>query len=184
MLTTHAERVHTTQVDELLSTMNWARGELEALIASTPPERLIGPRKNGWSAKDHLYHLGTWDLYLIAVLEGEPRVPALGVDIDPRAPFDDVNAIFFEPGKDLPLAQGLGFFRGNRSHIMELVRGLSDADLARPVSDIQPADPPPPGGSLRVWIEAITFEHDREHGEWMRELLEEAGREPAVTARG
>ena len=66
---------------------------------------------------------------------------------------------------------------------MELVRGLSDADLARPVSDIQPADPPPPGGSLRVWIEAITFEHDREHGEWMRELLEEAGRESAVTAR-
>ena len=69
MLTTHAERVQTTQVEELLSNMNWARGELEALIASTPPELMIGPRKDGWSAKDHLYHLATWDLYLIAVLE-------------------------------------------------------------------------------------------------------------------
>ena len=84
MLTTHAERVQTTQVEELLSNMNWARGELEALIASTPPELMIGPRKDGWSAKDHLYHLATWDLYLIAVLEREPRLPAIGVDADPR----------------------------------------------------------------------------------------------------
>ena len=180
MLTTHAERVQTTQVEELLSNMNWARGELEALIASTPPELMIGPRKDGWSAKDHLYHLATWDLYLIAVLEREPRLPAIGVDADPSAPFDDVNAIFFARGKDLPLRQVLSMFRGNRSHIMELVRGLRDEDLDRPVSESQPAIPPPPAGDVRRWIEAITFEHDREHGEWMRELPTEARAEIAV----
>lgn len=183
MLTTHAERVHATQVEALLSNMNWARGELEALIASTPPELMIGPRKNGWSAKDHLYHLATWDLYLISVLEREPRLPAIGVDVDPITPFDDVNAMFFERGKDLPLRQVLSMFRGNRSHIMELMRGLRDDQLDRLVAECQPSSPPPPSGNVRRWIEAITFEHDREHCEWMRELLSEATQESITAAR-
>jgi hypothetical protein len=66
---------------------------------------------------------------------------------------------------------------------MELVRGLHDEDLDRPVSECQPAIPPPPAGNVRRWIEAITFEHDREHGEWMRELLTEATREMAMSKR-
>lgn len=170
-MTLHRERVGTNAIDELLSHMNEARGELEAFVAGVPPEELVGPRKNGWTVKDHLFHLATWDLYLIAVLDREPRVPALGLDHDPRAPFDEVNNIFFERGKDLPLNQVLGMFRGNRARIIEQVRGLAESDLTRPAADFQSADPAPPSGTLEHWIVSITAEHDREHHEWMREIL-------------
>lgn len=170
-MTLHRERVATYAIDELLSHMNEARGELEAFVAGVPPEELVGPRKDGWTVKDHLFHLATWDLYLIAVLDREPRVPALGLDHEPRAPFDSVNAIFFDRGKDIPLNQVLGMFRGNRARIIEQVRGLAVTDLSRPAADFQPTDPTPPAGTLDHWIVSITVEHDREHHEWMREIL-------------
>jgi hypothetical protein len=151
--------------------MNEARGELEAFVAGIPPEDVVTLRKNGWSIKDHLFHLATWDLYLIAVLNREPRVPALGLEHDPRAPFDEVNAIFFARGKDLPLNQVLGMFRGNRARIIEQVRRMTPLDLDRPAAEFQPSEPPPPAGSLKHWIVAITADHDREHHEWMREIL-------------
>ncbi|MGH2551387.1 MAG: hypothetical protein ACRDHN_18525, partial [Thermomicrobiales bacterium] len=69
------------------------------------------------------------------------------------------------------LSRVLGMFRGNRARIIEQVRGLSDSDLARPATDFQPADPIPPPGALDHWIVSITVEHDREHHEWMREIL-------------
>ncbi len=180
-MTLHHERAGINAIDELLSTMNQGRGELEAFVASVPPENVVGPRKNGWTIKDHLFHLATWDLYLIAVLDREPRVPALGLDHDPRAPFDGVNAIFFERGKNLPLNQVLGMFRGNRARIIEQVRGLAISDLERPAADFQPVDPEIPAGTLRHWIVAITAEHDREHHEWMREILAETRLGEAAT---
>lgn len=170
-MTLQRERVGTHAIDELLLLMNEARGELEAFVAGVPPEELVGPRKNGWTVKDHLFHLATWDLYLIAVLDREPRVPALGLDHDPHAPFDEVNSVFFERGRDLPLNQVLGMFRGNRARIIERVRGFSESDLARPAADFQPVDPTPPQGTLDHWIVSFTVEHDREHHEWMREIL-------------
>jgi len=176
------ERASATAVDELLSAMNVARGELEAFIASTPPERLVTLRKDGWSIKDHLFHLATWDLYLIAILDRQPRLPAVGIDADPRESFDEVNALFFERGKDLPLNHVLGAFRGNRARIIEQVRKLSDADLDRPGADFQPAHPPAPQGTLRSWILVVTAEHDREHHAWMRDILAHAMTAEAVPA--
>jgi hypothetical protein len=165
------ERASATAVDQLLSAMNVARGELEAFIASTPPEQLVTLRKDGWTIKDHLFHLATWDLYLIALLDRQPRLPALGIEADPRGSFDEVNAIFFERGNALPLNHVLGAFRGNRARIIEQVRKLSDADLERPAAEFQPNDLTPPQGALRTWILAVTAEHDREHHAWMRDVL-------------
>ncbi len=161
----------TIEVAHLLSNMNVARGELEAFIAGLPPEMLIGPRKDGWSIKDHLFHLATWDSYLIAMLEHQPRLPALGIESDPGGGFDEVNAISFERGKDLPLNQVLGLFRGNRSRIIEGMQRLGDADLDRPIADFQPNDPTPLPGKLRDWILPLTADHDRVHHAWMRELI-------------
>jgi hypothetical protein len=177
------ERESATAVDGLLSAMNVARGELEAFIASTPPEQLVTLRKDGWTIKDHLFHLATWDLYLIALLDRQPRLPAVGIDADPRGSFDEVNAIFFERGKGLPLNHVLGAFRGNRARIIEQVRKLSDADLERPAAEFQPNDPAPPNGSLRIWILEITAEHDRKHHAWMRDVLALGIAESAVPAR-
>ena len=179
----HIERESASAVDDVLSAMNVARGELEAFIAGAPPEQLVTLRKDGWSIKDHLFHLATWDLYLIALLDRQPRLPAVGIDADPRGSFDEVNAIFFERGKALPLNHVLGAFRGNRARIIEQVRKLSDRDLESPVADWQPNDPNPPQGQLRGWILAITAEHDREHHHWMRDVLAQGVAAEPVPAR-
>ena len=170
-LVTLLERKEATEVAALLSNMNLARGELEAFIAGTSPERLIGPRKNGWTVKDHLFHLATWDSFLIAVFERQPRLPALGIDSDPDGDFDGVNSVFFERGKDLPLSHVLGLFRGNRSRIIEGMHHLDDDDLDRPIAEFQPGDPTPLKGRLGDWILPLTADHDRQHHQWMRELL-------------
>lgn len=170
-MVTHLERERTRSIGALLAEMNVARGELEAFIAGTPPERLVTLRKDGWSAKDHLVHLATWDAYLIALLDRQPRLPAVGIEADPRGSFDEVNALFFERGKDLPLNQVLGLFRKNRARIIDQVRRLREEDLDRPLADFQPADPEPPAGTLREWIVEMTAEHDRMHHGWMRDVL-------------
>lgn len=173
-MATMLDRKEETEVSTLRSAMNLARGELEAFIAGTPPEHLVGPRKNGWSIKDHLYHIATWDLYLIALLERQPRLPAVGLDADPQGEYDSTNAIFFERGRDLPLSHVLGMFRSNRSRIIEQFQRLSDADLGRPIAEFQPFEPDPLPGTVGAWISAITVEHDRTHHRWMKELLTES----------
>jgi hypothetical protein len=173
-LVTLLERKEATEVAAMLSTMNLARGELEAFIAGTAPERLIEPRKDGWSIKDHLFHIATWDSYLIALLERQPRLPAVGIDTDPGNEFDAVNAVFHARGKDLPLNHVLGLFRSNRGRIIDQVQKLSDTDLARSAASYQPQEPAPLTGTLRDWIEAITSRHDRTHHRWMREVLQAA----------
>jgi len=165
------ERKEATEVAALLSSMHVARGELEAFIAGTPPEQLIRPRKDGWSLKDHLFHLAIWDRYLIAILERQPRLPAVGIDTDPLAMTDHANSIFQERGKNIPLNQVLTLFRANRGRIIDLVQKLNDADLDRPIAEFQPNDPEAPHGTLRDWILPITADHDRIHHQWMKELL-------------
>jgi hypothetical protein len=172
-LVTLLERREATEVAALLSAMNLARGELEAFIAGTASERMVGPRKNGWSIKDHLYHIATWDSYLIALLERQPRLPAVGIDSDPAGEYDGVNAIFFERGKDLPLSHVLGLFRSNRGRIIEQVQKLNDTDLERAAADFQPPEPKRLTGRLGEWILTITANHDRVHHGWMKELLAE-----------
>jgi hypothetical protein len=170
-LVTLLERKEATEVAALLSVMNIARGELEAFIASTPSERMVGLRKDGWSIKDHLYHLATWDSYLIAMLERQPRLPAVGIESDPAGEYDGVNAIFFQRGKDLPLSHVLGLFRGNRGRIIEQVQKLNDSDLDRPIAEFQPHERTPLAGHLGDWIPTITAKHDRMHHRWMKEIL-------------
>ena len=63
--------------DELMAKLDGSRAELEALLARVPAERRSLPAlSNGWSVKDLLAHLATWEkrvLYLYGRLStGRP----------------------------------------------------------------------------------------------------------------
>lgn len=62
-------------------------------IRSLSPEQLDGPTDNrGWTVKDHIAHVTSWQEGITAVLQGRPRHEGMGVaeaDMD----FDDIDTL-------------------------------------------------------------------------------------------
>src|SRR5688572_27717665 len=86
----------------LLERIRQARSALEQSVGRLSDERLVAPGPDGWSAKDHLAHLVTWEQSLVAMLERRPRYIAMGLD---EATYlgneaDGLNAIFYQRSKD------------------------------------------------------------------------------------
>jgi hypothetical protein len=162
----------------LLQRMTAARAAIETVLGTMTEAQLTEAGADGWSVKDHLAHLTAWERSLIALLRGESRVAAVGLDEETyqRRDEDQINAIFHERAKDRPLSQILDEFRRSRATVMDLVSGMTQADLERPYSHYQPNDPPYNATPVAAWIIGNTFAHDEDHLGWINALLEQIGR--------
>ena len=83
----------------------------------------------GWSAKDHLMHVATWEQALLAKLDGRPRHQALGLDASTEGSedYDALNAEIFAATRARSLRDVLETLRGThattRAHIAALAAG-------------------------------------------------------------
>lgn len=81
---------------ELMERIERARGLLVETIGRLSPATLVAPGLfDGWSVKDHLSHVATWERSLAALLQGRPRYAAMNVDRHTYASGDTdaVNAL-------------------------------------------------------------------------------------------
>lgn len=156
---------------ELIERIQQARAALEQTLAPLDEETLTrtgGP--DGWSVKDHLAHLVSWQHKLLAILQGRP--PYEGLLLDQAAyqahDMDGINEIIYERNKDLTLAETMVTFRQTYKEMLALVADLSEADLAKPYVPDDPTE------TQRVIDEIIdnSYEHDLEHQLWIEQLLE------------
>lgn len=89
--------------DELMAKLDGSRAELEALLARVPAERRTLPAlSNGWSVKDLLAHLATWEkrvLYLYGRLSTGRPVE------DTISDLNEFNAAAYQANRDRPLAE-------------------------------------------------------------------------------
>ncbi len=149
---------------ELLTRIEAGWNELNARIQALTEAQLTGPTDAaGWTGKDHLMHLAVWEGGIVALLNGQSRREAMGVDEAAweSKEYDRINAIIQQRHKDLPLAEVLKTFRQVHQRMIDTLENLTEEDLQRPYSSFQPifnGD-----GPIINRIIGNTFHHYAEH---------------------
>ena len=159
---------------ELLERIERARAALEQTISGLSDAQLVAPGSDGWSVKDHLAHLTTWEQGIAALLERRPRYAAMHLDEQTylTAGEDDINSIIYEHNKDRSLAEVLAAFEQGHQQVLAALAGLTDADLFKTYSHYQPDEPGEDSGEpILRWIAGNTYEHYAEHEAWIQALV-------------
>jgi hypothetical protein len=115
----------------------------------------------GWSAKDHLMHVATWEQALLAKLDGRARHQALGLDAstDGSGDWDALNAIIFSATRDRSLRAVLATMRGTYATTRAPIAALADGTAASAAAEGFLSDVPG------------YADHYEQHNGWIRELV-------------
>jgi hypothetical protein len=129
----------------------------------------------GWSVKDHLAHLATWEGMLVALLEGKPIHTAFGLsraEYDALESTDALNAIIAEQNKDLSLDEVMEQSEKTHAQLVAKIGALADEDLLKPITHFHPDDPDGPDERpVLVKIIGDTYGHYAEHLPWIEAIL-------------
>jgi hypothetical protein len=155
----------------LLDRIRAARAALEQAIGRLDEAELNRPGADGWSTKDHLYHIAAWLRKTTAVLNGQAGHTALGVSYEMfnRGDEDGINASLQQRSASLPLAEVLTDFRATHKAILDFIEAQPEERLAQLYAANDPDD-------QRRVIDAIasnTYEHDEEHLGWIRQRMKD-----------
>lgn len=158
---------------ELIERTTRARAALAALIAPLTDEQMARPGgPDGWAVRDHLAHITAWQRSLVALLRGQPRKAAMGIDVATAAAGTDaINALVYERNRDRPPAEVLAEFRAASAEVLTVLAPLNDDDLLLPYSHYQPDDPPYNPRPVMGWVAGNTCDHFDEHTGWLRTLI-------------
>ncbi len=160
----------------ILESIQDERAKLEETLASIPEDRLTIPvAEIGWSVKDILAHLTAWEQLLLGWVQASER----GETPDRPAPgksWDDLDALneeLHQAHKDRPLAEVLEGFHSSYQQVIELVTGMSEADLLDPQRYAWRRGDP-------MWhmVAANTWWHYKEHRESIAAWLESSRDQP------
>jgi hypothetical protein len=161
-----------TTVSELFLRIARGRAQLEEWIATLGQKKLSAPGKDGWAIKDHLAHLAAWEQSTAALLRGESRYAAMGVEMGGLAlnDFDAINQQIYARHEDETVEETLNFFHSAHVGLQDELAKMSDADLQKPYSDFAPNEKRTDSGSpILGWIIGNTYGHYEEHIQWIRE---------------
>ncbi len=159
---------------ELLRRIDHARRALESEIQRLSDEQLTQRGPFGWSVKDHLAHLSTWELGIVELLQKRPRFAAMGVEeaVSQGKTEDEINELIFRRRENRTPAEVLADFHKVHARMMELLESMDEEALFRPYASYLP--PGTTGSQLPVihWIAGNTYEHFDEHRGYIRALLD------------
>jgi hypothetical protein len=157
----------------LLGRIRAARAALEGAVGRLDEAALTRPGPDGWSIKDHLFHIAAWLRKTAAVLNGQPGHAALGVpeDLYEHGDEDGINALLQQRSQPLPLAEVLREFRASHADMLAYLEAQPEAALTAPYNPGDRAD-------HRRVVDAVasnTYEHDAEHAGWIEARMKEGG---------
>ena len=158
-----------TDVASLLARIRSSRAALEESVNGRSDDQRVTPRRDGWSAKDHLAHVAAWEDYLDGLLHGRGGIETFGLEGPEVLDTDAINAIL--QARHAALSAGDARRRFARSHaaLMVTLEGLTDADLQRPIGSYLPGhdDDERSRRPIVGWIVGNTYEHYDEHRGWI-----------------
>jgi hypothetical protein len=137
-------------------------------FAGLNEQQMTAPGPEGWSVKDHLAHVSTWERALTTILNGRPQRVAFDLDSETYDRIDSVdqlNAIIYKRYQERPLDEVLAESEQVHGDMVAALERLTDADLERSVADF--------GGDvdderpIRQKIEGDSYEHYAEHVGWL-----------------
>jgi hypothetical protein len=153
--------------DELLTSMDASRDELDRAVSRLGNDRLTRPADpQGWTGQDHLEHLAAWERSMVFLLQGKPRHEGLGVSeaIYLGHDYDPINESIRENTPPRSLDQTLGYLASIHEELRSLVAAMNDSDLAQPYAHFLPDEPGQSDpGPISNRVRANTSEHYREH---------------------
>lgn len=159
---------------ELVTQIEQAWNAIQAEVNQLSEVQLTGVRSaDGWSVKDHLAHLAAWERSALAIVRGEPRHLALGVDerLYTNGDFEQLNEAIYERHRADAFEIILAEWADAHRQLLAALGPLSDADLQRPDTDFLPGEP---GFPLFSRIVSNTIKHYAEHHTWFSSLLAQA----------
>ncbi len=168
------ERRATTQA-ELLADIEHTWAALNAALDHLTEAQMTALKDaQGWSVKDHLIHLTTWERSVVFFLQGKPRHAGLGVEeaFYLKGSDDDINAVIFQQCKDLPLLEALAQFRDVHQQLLTLLSSLTEADLQKPYRHYLPDEPGDGDGPPAInVVYGNSANHFAEHLVWIEALV-------------
>ena len=160
--------------EELLARIDRARRALENVIQPLSDEQLARRGPFGWSVKDHLAHLATWELGIVELLNKRPRFAAMGVEeaVSQGKTEDEINDLIFRRRAQRTAAEVLADFEEVHGRMLQLLESMDEMAFFQPYASYLPAGTT--GSQLPVihWIAGNTYEHFDEHQGYIRALLE------------
>jgi hypothetical protein len=160
-----------TEKEKLNERIEASYSELMELIKSLGPDGLRVTGSDGWAVKDHVIHLGAWELSLLGLLDGRDRVAAMGVPgVEPET--ESINRAVWALHRNKTAEEALAFFAGTHSQLISALDKLGYDDLQLPYSHYQSETKGVEGVDRPVigWVAGNTYEHYEEHIPWIASL--------------
>jgi len=164
--------------DELLSLIHHARRELENVIRPLSEGQLTRRGPFGWSVKDHLAHLATWELGIVALLQKRPRFAAMGVEeavsqSKKEDKIDEINELIFQQRAHRTVSEVMADFEEVHARLLQILDNMDEEALFQPYASYLPEGTT--GSQLPVihWIAGNTYEHFDEHRGYIEALLKQ-----------
>lgn len=134
------DRTKITSKNELLTEMDRAWSELKRTVEAADPTSMVTlTDPAGWSAKDHVAHLATWQHgVLVMIRDGRSQWEGMGIDqaLYESEGYDEENEVIRQQTADWSLARVMSRIADVHSETTRLVKTLTDDDLRRPCSDV------------------------------------------------
>jgi hypothetical protein len=165
---------------EFLEQLQQSWAELQQTLDGYSEEQMTQRTDDvGWSVKDHLGHLVSWERGIIALLRRRPRWEAMGVDLatattrlSPETE-DELNQIMRDAAGSLSLADVRDQLNETHDELADLVDSMDGAELLRGYSHFAPDEPGvETGRPVLGWVDGNSNAHYREHLPWIRAIAE------------
>lgn len=160
--------------DALIKSITDAWNELHHFIGSLSTEQLTAPTDAaGWTVKDHIIHLATWEKGTVAMMAGESKREVMDIPLEVWEQDDDpINAVIQQRYHDMPLDEVMRTFEEIHSSLLAKLNSMTDADLQRPYKHYFPDSTDE--HAMLEWVKFDIVQHFKDHIPWMAAITEEA----------
>jgi len=147
---------------ELITELHAVRAEMETLLADVGETWLTEPGAlPGWSVKDILAHITSWEVDLLTNLGKVRRGVKPGKTRWASAEIQAQNEKSYAELKDRPLHTVLEDFRGARRQTIRVLEGLTESEVESPADWLH-------GRSIEQYVVANVLHHEQEHVEELK----------------
>jgi hypothetical protein len=172
---TGSENIQLPNKAELIQRIHHSRAALEEALNSMSQEQLIRATPGGWSIKDHLAHLASWELGVAELLRRRPRFEAMQVEeaVSQGKSEDEINDLIYHQHTDIPLDEVSKKFREAHKQLLEALEELNDEGLLLAYANYTADGSGDPNRPVLHWVIGNTYEHFDEHLGYIQKNLQE-----------
>jgi len=159
---------------QLLTEINNAWEDLKKFVDTLSEDQLTAMTDpQGWSVKDHLYHLAVWERSINYFLQEQPRYAGLGIEknLFERGDVDEMNKVIRNQHKKMSSESVIAFLGAVHSEFQVLIADMSEDNINQPLEAGHPETSE--GGQYPVGkiIFDNTSDHFWEHLGWIKTLV-------------